>query len=77
MRDDGPLQPQQTDDGFDAYFAVADETTGPDALTLEQMDAPWVEQARAAATNLGLPWPPEMAAAEAEQVRRQSTPPKG
>lgn len=47
---------------FADYFSVADELDG--GLTLDDLDAEFVDEARYAATSLRLPWPPDLATAE-------------
>lgn len=53
---------------FSAYFDVADELDG--GLTLDELYAGLVEDARAAANLLGLSWPPVLAEAEEYALAR-------
>ena len=48
---------------FSAYFNVADELWAEE-LTLEELDAEWVAEAKSAAEELSLPWPPDLPSAE-------------
>ena len=47
---------------FEMYFSVADELDG--GLTLDDLDHQFVSEAKTAADEGGLPWPPDLAFAE-------------
>lgn len=55
-----------TKQDFASYFNVADELSdfGGEPLTLDDLDADFVAEAKRSADELGLPWPPDLATAE-------------